>query len=97
MPGNIHPIRVPICRCILTETLVARLRDHPEGTQLAAYLEGPSLDGQPRPVVGSDLSPISPSGCTDDRKKAACIPGFIDILTDSGLDTTIPAEPPLPG
>ena len=92
LPGNREPIRVPICRCALTETLVSRLRTHPEGEQLASYLEGPPLDGQPRPVIGSDLQPVSPVTCTNARKQASCVPNFVALLTDFGLDATAPAE-----
>ena len=92
IPGHAHPMRVPICRCALTETFVSRLHTHPEGAQLASYLEGPPLKGQPRPVIGSDLQPVSPITCTDERKQASCLPQFLMLLHDFGLDTTIPAE-----
>ena len=92
MPGQSHPLRVPICRCVLTETLVLRLRTHPEGGQLASYLEGPPLNNQPRPVIGSDLQPVSPVTCTDTRKLASCQPSFVELLTDFTLDATLPPE-----
>ena len=92
LPGNKQPIRVPICRCVLTETMVTRLRTHPEGEQLASYLEGPPLDGLPRPVIGSDLHPVSPITCTNIRKQASCLPNFVALLTDFSLDSTVPEE-----
>ena len=92
IPGHATPMRVPICRCALTETLVSRLKTHTEGAQLASYLEGPPLNGQPRPVIGSDLQPVSPITCTDERKLANCIPSFVDILTDFRLDATLPEK-----
>ena len=92
VPGHSHPLRVPICRCVLTETLVERLQSHPDGAQLASYLEGPPLAGQPRPVIGSDLQPVSPVTCTNERKQIACLPQFLTLLHDFSLDTTIPAE-----
>jgi hypothetical protein len=85
-------MRVPICRCVLTETFAARLKTHPEGGLLASYLEGPPLDGQPRPVVGSDLEPVSAASCTDERKKSSCVPSFVEILTIYGLEPKVPAE-----
>jgi hypothetical protein len=92
IPGHLTPMRVPVCRCVLTETLVSRLKTHSEGAQLASYLEGPPLQGQPRPVIGSNLHPVSPVTCTDERKQAHCVPSFVDILTDFRLDTTLPEE-----
>lgn len=92
--GHYHPLRVPICRCALTEPLTARLRTHPDGEQLASFLEGPLLDGQPHPVVAADLQPVSAATCTNERKQVSCVPHFLDLLNDFGLDRTIPAEEP---
>ena len=92
LPGHKQPIHVPICRCVLTKTLVSRLRTHPEGDQLAFYLEGPPMDGQLRPIIGSDLEPVSPVTYTNLRKQASCLPNFVTLLTDFGLDATAPAE-----
>ncbi len=93
LAGHFHPVRVPVCRCGLTEPLVARLRSHPDGTPLVALLEASPLDGQPRPVVAADLQPVSPIACTNERKQASCLPNFVALLHDFGLDTTIPPEP----
>jgi hypothetical protein len=90
--GQIHDLRVPICRCILTEALVTRLRTHPEGEQLASCLEGPPLDHQAYPMIGSDLQLVSPLTCTNSRKCASCQPSFIELLTDFTLDATLPPE-----
>ena len=92
VPGHYHALRVPICRCALTEPLVTRLRTHPDGEQLASFLEGPPIGGQPHPVVAADLQPVSSATCTDERKRASCLPHFVTLLDDFGLDTTIPAE-----
>ena len=92
IPGYIHELRVPICRCALTEPLAARLRTHPDGEQLASFLERPPLDGQPQPIIAADLQPITPIACTEERKQASCVPRFLAMLNDFGLDTTIPPE-----
>jgi hypothetical protein len=88
--GHLHPLRVPICRCALTEVLSERLRAVSEGYKLASLMEGKPLDGQPRPVIGSDLEPISAVTCTPERLQARCLPGFHDILSDFGAETTVP-------
>lgn len=90
LPGHSHPLRVPICRCALTEILTQRLRVTTEGRTLASLLESTPLDGQPRPVIGSDLEPISQQTCTAERLQARCLHGFQDILADFGADTTLP-------
>ena len=92
IPGLTHPLRVPVCRCVLTETLAERLRTHPEGEALASYLQGPPLEGQPRPVIGSDLQPVTPTLCTDERKRENCLPQFVETLEVFSLDTTVPLE-----
>jgi hypothetical protein len=96
MPGQSEGLRVPICRCVLTETLVRRLRTHPNGRHLASYLEGPPLEDQPRPIIGSDLQPVSPVTCTNSRRQISCQPSFIVLLTDFTLDPTFPPEEPSP-
>lgn len=92
VPGHISPLRVPLCRCALTETLVDRLQAHVEGNVLAFYMQGVALDGEPRPIVGSDLQPIGPLTCTHERCENRCKPGFAEILTGFGLDLGLPSE-----
>lgn len=87
------PLILPVCRCALTELMLERLRTHPDGQILLPYLEGPPLDDDtPRPVIGADHHPISPQTCTEERKESQCIPGFLELLTDLGLDTSLPHE-----
>lgn len=88
--GLTHPLRVPICRCALTEVLAQRLRTAPAAHAFASLLEAAPLDGQPRPVIGSDLEPISQVTCTSERLHARCKPSFQDILSDFGIDTAVP-------
>ena len=95
IPGVLHPFRIPICRCALTEVLTERLRAMPEGRQLVSLLVGTPLDEEPRPVIGSDLEPISSVTCTPERLQARCLPCFHDILSEYGADTTVP-EPKHP-
>jgi hypothetical protein len=89
-------MKLSVCRCSLTETLVARLQAHAEGRSLSSYLEGPSIDGVRRPIVGADLQPISSGACTETRCDDHCVPGYIDILGTYGLDTDVPDKPDRP-
>jgi hypothetical protein len=92
LPGYYAPMRLPICRCALTETLAARLLAHEQGRRLASLLLGPAPEGQPRPEIGCDLDPVSPVTCTNERKQARCLPGFVETLDNFALDTTAPPE-----
>jgi len=90
-----HPLRVPICRCALTEVFIQRLRAVPKGYAFASLLEAAPPDGQPHPVIGPDMQPITQATCTPERMYARCKPGFQDILSDFGADTTVPEPEPL--
>ena len=90
--GSSQGLRIPICRCVLTEVLVARLQTNPEGEKLASYLQGPPLECQIRPIIGSDLKPVSAATCTNERKQTSCLPEFLTYLHDFRLDNTIPTE-----
>src|SRR5579871_1042658 len=82
VPGDAVVLHVPICRCALTEVLVARMSEYPAGELLASYLQGPPLEDQPRPIIGSDLELISPLACTAERCTERCIPGFVRLSAD---------------
>lgn len=92
LPGTRHPLRLPICRCALTEVLIERLQAATGNEELLSYIHAPSLDGHPRPVVGSDWAVVSPTTCTERRKIEKCLPSFVETLTELGLDASIPPE-----
>ena|SRR5579862_7362916 len=92
LPGHQHPLRLPVCRCALTEVLIERLEAEDSNEELVSYFRGPSVAGQPRPVIGSDLQVISPATCTQERLRERCLPSFVSILTDVGLDASVPPE-----
>lgn len=83
---------MPTCRCTLTEALVSRLRTDVEGAFLASDIAGMSRSGQAQPVIGSDLEPISPVTCTNQRKRESYLPQFRSILLNFNLDAAIPTE-----
>jgi hypothetical protein len=93
-------MKLSVCRCSLTEALVTRLQTHAEGHSLASFMEGPAIDGARRPIVGSDLEPISTHACTQHRCSDRCLPGFVEILGLFGLNHDVPEQPaprPRPG
>ena len=66
------------------------MRTHAEGEHLASYLAGPPLNEQDRPLVGADMQPITPLTCLEERGRSRCIPSFVEVLTDFGLDAAVP-------
>jgi hypothetical protein len=90
IPNQRMIMRMPVCRCGLSETMSERLRRDPDGEVFASYLEGRPLDGQPRPQLGADLQPVSPRLCTNERLTTTCVPSFVDTLTDCSLDASVP-------
>jgi hypothetical protein len=87
-----HPLRLPIYRCTLTQALVERLRTHFEGEELASYLEGTPQENLPCSVIGPDLQMTSRAACTDKCRRERCLPHFVETLTSFGLDTNVPSE-----
>ena len=85
--GHPQPMRLPVCRCTLTEAFVQRLRTHSEGKKLAFFLEDTPQDDLLCSVLGADLQVAS---CTDQRRRECCLPQFVETLTDFRLDTTVP-------
>lgn len=92
VPGIYPPMQVPVYQCSLTAEMVVRLRTQPEGQTLADRLEAPPLEGLNRYVCGPDLEAISTTTCVPDRCHRSCRTGFIQILTDLGLDVTPPDQ-----
>lgn len=92
MPDTHQSLRVPVCRCMLTEVLIARLEAATGHEELLSHIHGPSLEGQRRPVIGSDWDVVSAKTCTLKRKQEKCLPSFVEVLTDFGLDNSIPPE-----
>jgi hypothetical protein len=90
LPNQRVIMRMPHCRCGLSEVLSDRLRSDPEGEVFASYLEGRPLDGQPRLLLGADMQPVAPRLCTNERLHTNCIPSFVDTLTECTLDASIP-------
>jgi hypothetical protein len=89
----IQPLRLPVCRCVLTEVLIERLAAAPGNEELLSHIHGPAIDHQPRPIIGSDWAVVSAKTCTEKRKREKCIPCFVETLTDLGLDASLPPEP----
>jgi hypothetical protein len=92
VPGVAPPMQVPIYRCSIAEEMVARLKTTPEGQWLAERLEAPPLNGIPRLISGPDLEAISTTSCIPERCHRSCRAGFVQILTELGLDATPPEE-----
>jgi hypothetical protein len=90
LPTVSPPMQVPIYRCALAEVMVARLRTIAEGEFLSERLEAPPLQGIPRLICGPDLEAISTTSCVPERCHQSCRTGFVHILTDLGLDSTLP-------
>ena len=90
-PDQYEPLRVPVCRCFLAETLVSRLGAHPDGAPIASSMQGHSFAGQLHSIIGSDFQPVSALACTDARKSETCLPAFLGILSDLSLDPSVPS------
>jgi hypothetical protein len=91
MPGLHHPLRIPIYKCVVADTMRTRLRFLPDGEALASSLEQTAMDGTSHSIYGPDMEPLSPINCTDVRCQRSCLPAFADLMTDLGLDPTLPS------
>ena len=92
IPGLHREMQVPIYRCSLAEVMVERMRDTPDGIRLADSLAAAPLEGIPRLIGGPDLEAITTTACTPDRCRRSCHAGFIQILSDLGVDSALPVE-----
>ena len=89
-PGGQPPLMVPYHRCHLAEEMLSRLEKTEEGTVIASALSIAPDGADPRSIYGPDLDIPTPETCTPERGRQRCEPGFVKILSDQGLDTTLP-------
>ena len=92
VPGTSRPIRIPICRCALTEEAVSRLQTHPEGVELADAFTSKTQQGEQWPLLGPDLEGIAANTCTRTRQTERCCPAFMEMLIPFDLKIDFPSE-----
>src|SRR5579871_6593239 len=88
--GLHHPIRVPTYRCVLADTLLTRLCLPANSETLATSPEQIGVDGTRQSCYGPDMEPLGPIVCTQSRCQQSCLPAFTAVMTDLGLDPTLP-------
>lgn len=90
IPGHVSAMRFPIYQCALTDALRVGLRALPDGDVLADAMELTDAEGIRHSRYGPDLQPLSMPTCTDTRCKQICQPAFLNLMTDLGMDATLP-------
>lgn len=92
VPGLLHPMRVPTCRCALIEEAVSRLSTQPSGVEFANAFSSANQADEQWPLLGPDLEGIAANQCTQTRRTEKCCPAFAEMLTSFELESDFLTE-----
>ena len=93
LPAPFKSRRVPTPVCGLAEIMLARLRKTAGGQEIANILTLTPATAAPRSMYGPDLEPPVRQACTLARLQPRCEAGFVQILTEQTLSSSLPPRP----